>query len=133
MTLQRFMGLWISALILIGVGADSAYGMMQGGMRCPMRSGTQSAGSVAVPEQVRQAGCMSCHSISQAGMGPAFSWVSWKYQGHQDALPILASFIEKGGRASWGGTMPNLHIPATEARQMARWILSLTPERPPES
>ena len=85
------------------------------------------------PSAVNQYGCMSCHAIDQRKIGPAFSWVAWKYKNEPDASTRVSAFIEHGGSGPWGGLMPDLNVSPAQARQIARWILSLPPQTPPGS
>lgn len=103
---------------------------MHGGMRGMMTEG-HSAVPAAAPAAVGRFRCMPCHALHEGGVGPAFTWVAWRHRGEPGALEPLASFIEQGGNGSWGGTMPNQHVPTADAHDIARWIMALPPEPPP--
>lgn len=104
-----------------------AQGMMGGGMM----GGASSPPPANAPTAVAQYGCMGCHTVNQRKVGPAFSWVAWRYKNnHPDALSSVSAFIEHGGSGQWGGTMPNLNVPPAQARKIAQWILSLPPQAP---
>lgn len=85
----------------------------------------------AAPAAVARFGCMSCHALHGAGVGPAFTWIAWRYRAQPGATATVAAFIEHGGQGAWGGVMPNLGVPADDASDIAQWILSLPPEQPP--
>ncbi len=126
---------WIQAgmvIVLFGAGglvSAQAQGMMGGGMM----GGAASPPPALAPAGVGQYGCMACHSVSQRKVGPAFSWVAWRFKNHPDAVARVGAFIEHGGNGPWGGIMPDLNVPPAQARAIARWILSLPSHAPPGS
>lgn len=126
---------WIQAGIVIalfgagGLVSAQAQGMMGGGMM----GGAAASPPALAPTSVGQYGCMACHSVSQRKVGPAFSWVAWRFRNQPDAVARVGAFIEHGGHGSWGGIMPDLNVPPAQAREIAIWILSLPPHAPPGS
>jgi len=88
---------------------------------------------VDAPAALDQYACSSCHALHDGGVGPAFAWIAWRYQGQPGAQDAVASFITQGGQGGpWGGVMPNLAVPPAQARELAQWILALPPEVPPD-
>ena len=81
----------------------------------------------ASPELAQQKTCMACHAVDRKLVGPAYKDVAAKYAGQRDAAAHLADKIVKGGVGVWGPVpMPaNPKVSATEARQLANWILSI--------
>ena len=104
---------------------------MHGGMHGMMM--TRDAAAFAnAPEAFSQYPCASCHALHDGGVGPAFSWVAWRYRGQPGAQETVAAFIAYGGQGPWGGIMPNLSVPSVQAHELAQWILALPPEAPPK-
>lgn len=70
--------------------------------------------------------CMSCHTVDQKRVGPAFKDVAAKYAKDKDAVKKLAEKIVKGGSGVWGPVpMPaNQQVNPAEAEQLAKWVLS---------
>lgn len=81
----------------------------------------------ASPELAQQKTCMACHSLDRKIVGPSYKDVAAKYAGQKDAAALLADKIVKGGVGVWGPVpMPaNPKVSASEARQLAGWILSI--------
>lgn len=81
----------------------------------------------ASPELAQQKTCMACHAVDRKLVGPSYKDVAAKYAGQKDAAAMLADKIVKGGVGVWGPVpMPaNPKVSASEARQLANWILSL--------
>ncbi len=89
-------------------------------------------------ETARQAGCLACHKIDRKLMGPAFSWISYKYKDDKkNGKSAIADTIINGSRnkwaVAWGILMPPVKK-TTEAQRMALedYILSLAPIAPPK-
>lgn len=105
------------------------------GMHRGMRGMTMWPREVApldAPAALSQYACTSCHALHDGGVGPAFSWVAWRYRGQRGAQASVAAFIAQGGPGPWGGVMPNLGVPSAQADELALWILALPPEPPPD-
>ncbi|MDE2249757.1 MAG: hypothetical protein KGJ96_14450 [Xanthomonadaceae bacterium] len=111
-------------------GGQSMMGMHRG-MQGMMAPATASVPADA-PAAFRQYACASCHALRDRGVGPALAWVAWRHRGQPGAQQAVAAFIARGGRGPWGGVMPNLAVPSAQADALARWILALPPEPPPE-
>jgi cytochrome c len=94
-----------------------------------MRSGAPAPADA--PAALTQHACTSCHALHEGGVGPAFSWIAWRYRGQPGAQETVATFIAHGGQGPWGGVMPNLAVSPLQAQALAQWILALPPEAPP--
>lgn len=118
---------------LFGVGNWSFHGIMgmSGGMGRMM--GSRAPAPANAPAALSKRGCMSCHAVDHTGVGPAFQWVAWRYAGKPNAQEDIAAFIQHGGKGPWGGVMPDLHVTATDATALSKWILALPPQAPPGS
>lgn len=71
--------------------------------------------------------CMSCHSVQNKVVGPAFKDVAAKYAGQKGAEDKLVQKVMKGGGGVWGPVPmpPNTQVSEGEARTLVKWILSL--------
>ncbi len=77
-------------------------------------------------ELAQRKNCLSCHSLDQKIVGPAYRDVAAKYSGQDDALARLAEKVRTGGTGVWGtAVMPPNPVTAEEARTLVIWILSL--------
>lgn len=123
------LGLIAVWIIVGGNGGRRWFGSQHMGMHGMMRPAA--AVPAEAPASLGRLGCMSCHATKVGGVGPAFAWVAWRHHGQTGALDTVSSFIAHGGQGPWGGTMPNLGVPPAEARDIARWILQLPPQAPP--
>ncbi|AHV94318.1 cytochrome c-552 [Bordetella holmesii 30539] len=76
---------------------------------------------------------MACHQVDSKRVGPPLNSVAERYAGHPEAIDYLANKIRMGGRGAWGAVpMPaQSHVSPEEARQLAQWVLSLTPAKKP--
>lgn len=78
------------------------------------------------PELAQRKNCLSCHSLDQKIVGPAYRDVAAKYAGQEDALDRLTAKVQTGGTGVWGtAVMPPNPVTPEEARTLVTWILSL--------
>jgi cytochrome c len=79
---------------------------------------------------VGQSDCFTCHKVNEAGIGPAYTAVSAKYQGRTDVIDSLAQKIITGGAGNWGAVpmTPHPAISKEDATSMVKYILSLKQE-----
>ena len=73
--------------------------------------------------------CDACHAIERKLIGPSFRDIAARHQGNAAMVEPLALKIRRGGGGAWGATpmTANPHVSETEARELARWVLSLRP------
>lgn len=71
--------------------------------------------------------CLACHQVDKKVLGPSYKEVAAKYRGQGDAEAKLAGKIIKGGVGVWGQIPmpPNPAVSEAEAKELAKWILSL--------
>lgn len=70
-------------------------------------------------------GCLGCHSIDKAIVGPAYKDVAKKYEG-QKVTDQLSQKVQKGGGGVWGSmAMPPNAVTPEEAKVLVEWVLSL--------
>ncbi len=71
--------------------------------------------------------CMSCHSITERRVGPAWDAVAQKYHDNAKALAEVTNRIEHGGSGLWGSVpMPGGMANHAQAQHLAKLILSLS-------
>lgn len=82
--------------------------------------------AMANADLAKSKNCMTCHSVANKVVGPAFKDVAAKYAGQKDAEDKLTQKVLKGGSGSWGAVpMPaNTQVSEAEARTLVKWVLS---------
>jgi len=83
----------------------------------------------AAVELARRSACMSCHSVDQKLVGPAFRDVAARYRGQPDAEAKLIQKVRRGGSGTWGSVpMPAAPgLAEADAQALVRWILGSAP------
>ncbi|MEN3028897.1 MAG: c-type cytochrome [Aquificaceae bacterium] len=82
--------------------------------------------SHASEQLAKQRGCIACHEVNTKKVGPSYKDIANKYAGRADALDYLAEKTLKGSTGVWGTVpMPPQKIPEAEAKEIAKWIMSL--------
>ena len=75
--------------------------------------------------------CNSCHAEREVGTGPAFVDVASKYRGDPEAAAALTVAVKQGAHGAGPWHMPpHPEVSGEEARAMARYIMSLSAEKP---
>lgn len=71
--------------------------------------------------------CKSCHKTDEKFQGPSYLEIRNKYIGQDTALKYLSLKIIEGGSGVWGTIpmAPHTNLPQAEAKEMAKYILSL--------
>ena len=72
--------------------------------------------------------CLSCHSVDNKIVGPAFKSVAAKFKGQKGAEDMLVQKVLHGSQGVWGpGSVmpPNPQVSPEDAKQIVAWILSL--------
>jgi cytochrome c len=83
------------------------------------------------PEQLaKESGCLSCHSITEKVVGPAYQKVAEKYKGQSDAVAELAQSVRNGSQGKWGRIPMPAHgsMPEEDIRTLVKWVLSQQPK-----
>ena len=88
-----------------------------------------SAAAYAAPDMqalADKSGCLSCHSVQNKIVGPAFADVAAKYKCDADAPARLAQKVREGGKGVWGRIPmpPHPNLKEEEAQQLVAWVLS---------
>lgn len=87
---------------------------------------------------MQQSGCFGCHSVEKKVVGPAYSWVAYRYKDDPNAAQALAKSILSGSKGKWtqvtGGVQmpPNQRVNPEQAKEMAQWVLAREPQPPPQ-
>jgi len=106
----------------------------------PPAAGTAdiAAAEADVEAAMQGAGCLACHGVDKKIIGPAYSWVAFRYQDDPNAADTLVQSIKQGSQGKWtdvtgGAPMPpNPQVSDEQARQFAQWILDQEPQEPPQ-
>jgi cytochrome c len=53
-------------------------------------------------ELAKASGCLSCHSLTEKIVGPAYSKVAEKYEHESDAVDTLMHSVQYGSKGKWG-------------------------------
>ena len=72
--------------------------------------------------------CLSCHSVDNKIVGPAFKSIAAKFKGQKGAEEMLVGKVLHGSQGAWGaGSVmpPNSQVSPADAKQIVAWILSL--------
>lgn len=82
---------------------------------------------VAAIELAKVNGCLSCHSVQEKVVGPAFVAISAKYKDDKDAVAGLMQSIQYGSKGKWGRipmpAHPNMSI--ADIKTLAQWVMSI--------
>ena len=88
--------------------------------------------TAAVTRLLTEHKCYICHADHEAKAGPAYADVAARFRGTRDAVPVIAAEIRNGVRGGGPWHMPpHPEVSASEARTMARYIMSLDASRRP--
>ncbi|MCF8211010.1 MAG: c-type cytochrome [Rhodoferax sp.] len=100
-----------AALLLIGLGS------------------AQADDGKELTQLLQASGCMSCHSVSEKIVGPAFKDIAIKNAGDGDAVATLSQSIKNGSRGKWGRTPMPPHSSLTNENiaKLAAWVLNQKP------
>jgi cytochrome c551/c552 len=95
--------------------------------------GTGSAPASPAPvddglERARAAGCMACHAIDRALVGPGFRQIADRYAGDAVAREQLLRSIRSGSAGTWGSmAMPPQQLDDESLTAILDWLLALSP------
>jgi cytochrome c len=80
-------------------------------------------------ELLQANGCLSCHSVEEKIVGPAFKSVAAKYASDPDAVVTLTQSIKNGSRGKWGRMPMPAHATLTkeDLTALATWVLTHKP------
>ncbi len=88
-------------------------------------AGQQVAQAKDMQAFAQQKGCFACHGMNNKKVGPSFKEIAERYAG-QPNVEELAKRIKNGVVGVWGQVpMPPQNVTEQEAKDLAKWILSL--------
>ena len=84
------------------------------------------------PEELaKKSGCLKCHSVDKAVIGPAYKDVAARYKGNAKAREELIKTVKDGGIGHWtnvtdGGPMPphGKRLSDANIKILVDWVLS---------
>ena len=76
---------------------------------------------------LKEKACLSCHTLDQKLVGPAYKEVAAKYKSRKDAEAYLVKKIKEGSTGVWGPIPmpPNGTVGDDDAKTLAKYILTL--------
>lgn len=76
---------------------------------------------------LKEKACLSCHTLDNKLVGPAYKDVAARYKSRKDAKDYLVKKITGGSTGVWGPVPmpPNTTVNHEEAETLAKFILSL--------
>lgn len=86
-----------------------------------------SGSAMANADLAKAKNCMTCHTVDNKVLGPAFKDVAKKYAGDKTAENKLVQKVLKGSSGTWGtAAMPaNTQVTEAEAHTLVKWVLAL--------
>lgn len=76
----------------------------------------------------QKSGCLACHGVDKAVLGPAYKDVAAKYKGDKGAEAKLVEKVKKGGAGVWGNVPMPANSPQVkdeDIKTIVKWILTL--------
>lgn len=76
-------------------------------------------------KQLTENNCLTCHSITNKVVGPAFKEVALKYKNDPNAAKKIMAKIKNGGQGNWGEVPmpPQTQISDSNLNTIAKWVL----------
>ena len=119
-------------LLLSVLPLMSLYGCQPDTPAQPLKSSPATAGAgtddVAMRALAQKNLCLTCHTLDNTLVGPAWRKVATKYRGQKDAETRLVDKVAKGGTGVWGAMVmpPNApRVSEEDIRTLVRYTLSL--------
>jgi cytochrome c551/c552 len=107
----------------------ATYYSREGPSAAAQAASAQAAAAQAAADPVTQLlnrnGCVSCHTMDQPLVGPAFRDVAAKYRGDPAAAARLTQKVKAGGQGVWGRVPmpPNPGLSDADAKLLIDWVL----------
>lgn len=89
--------------------------------------------------EMRKSDCFTCHAVDKKLVGPAYSWVAFRYKDDKGAMEKLTAVVKKGGSGNWnaytGGVpmAPHPQLSDAQIQAMVTWVLQQPPVEPPKA
>ncbi len=77
----------------------------------------------------QKSGCLNCHSVQAAIIGPAYKDVAKKYKGDKTAEARLIEKVKVGGNGIWGKMPMPANSPQVkddDIKTIVKWVLALS-------
>src|SRR5688572_176526 len=96
----------------------------------PARAGSGKEATTA-QQLAQRAGCLDCHGIEKAVVGPGFTQIASRYRSAEgDPTVRLQAAVRSGGAGVWGAIpMPPQRLDDSNLRTIIKWILDGAPTR----
>lgn len=99
------------------------------GKETPAPASAPASSVAAAPGEAlaKAKGCLVCHGVDKANLGPSYRDIAKKYAGDSGAAVRLAKKVKEGGSGVWGTPPmpPQTHVSDEEAKAIVAWTLSL--------
>jgi cytochrome c len=88
--------------------------------------------------EMKKSDCFACHAVDKKLVGPAYSWIAYRYKGDKAAVQTLMDKVKKGGAGNWnaytGGApmTPHPQLSDDQLKAMVEWVLSRPPVEAPK-
>jgi cytochrome c len=75
----------------------------------------------------QDSGCLTCHSLTEKIVGPAYASVAEKYKADADAASGLVQSIQYGSKGKWGRIPMPAHssMSVDDIKTLANWVLTI--------
>lgn len=101
----------------------------------------RAAGSSAANAEaaMKKSDCFTCHAVDKKIIGPAYSWVAYRYKDDKEAVTKLVAKVKQGGMGQWNAytgsvvMTPHPQLSDDAIKAMVEWVLSRTPVEPPKA
>lgn len=90
----------------------------------PEAKAADDGGAAAITEKLTANGCLSCHGMDHAVVGPGMEEIRKKYAGKADSSAYLVKKIREGGSGVWGQVPmpPQPNLSEGDAKAIADWL-----------
>jgi cytochrome c len=106
----------------------------------PEAAAPAAAPTVADAESMmKKSDCFACHAVDKKLVGPAYSWVAFRFKGDKSAVDTLTAAVKNGSSGKWtaytGGVPmpPHPQLSDQEIKVMVEWVLKQKPVAPPKA
>ena len=88
---------------------------------------------------MKKSDCLACHAVDKKLVGPAYSWVAFRFKDDKGAVDKLAAAVKNGSSGLWTAYTGGVPMPAhpqlsdQEIKVMVEWVLSQKPVEPPKT
>ena len=110
----------------------------------PVEAAAPAAPTTAVPTMadaeslIKKSDCLACHAVDKKLVGPAYSWVAYRFKDDKGAVDKLVAAVKNGSSGLWTAYTGGVPMPGhpqlsdQEIKVMVEWVLSQKPVEPPK-